>query len=238
MKRSVVAGPDLWVCKGVTAVIREKHPLKVIAEVQDCRALQEAVRRTQLDLIVLQPGFERGSFLNLVGDLRDLTDAVVIVICKRPHLGYVGPCVKLGVAGLVLDTDPNIHLSQAVVEGSPRTPYLSPSVAVALARNPHELFRLSHMELETVRLLALGRKICEIARDLDLRASSVCTYRERAMRKLDLHSVAELTDYLASLGPELAVLTENKAGATNRPRRNGRPPARQSKKPVKRRSRR
>ncbi|MBT6630267.1 MAG: response regulator transcription factor, partial [Gemmatimonadetes bacterium] len=49
-------------------------------------------------------------------------------------------------------------------------------------------------------LIARGRMNKEIAGDLKLSVRTVETYRERLMRKLDLHSVAELTRYAIAEG--------------------------------------
>ena len=54
---------------------------------------------------------------------------------------------------------------------------------------------LSNRELEVLRLLASGKSAKEVAAKLKLSRSTVSTYRERVLEKLNLRSNAELTRY-------------------------------------------
>jgi two-component system, NarL family, invasion response regulator UvrY len=79
--------------------------------------------------------------------------------------------------------------------------YVSPELALVLAqhvsgpdeRAPHE--RLSDREFETLRLIASGKKLSDIAEVLHLSPKTVSVYRARVMEKMQLKSNAELTHY-------------------------------------------
>jgi two-component system NarL family response regulator len=60
--------------------------------------------------------------------------------------------------------------------------------------------RLAPRELEVLQLLAEGWSSSEIAQRLCVATSTVETHRRNIMRKVDLHSVAELTKYAVSEG--------------------------------------
>src|SRR5438128_2036203 len=83
--------------------------------------------------------------------------------------------------------------------------YLSPAMAQAVADGlggpppaPHE--QLSDRELEVLRLLAAGRPITAISRQLGLSPKTVTTYRARLLHKLRMRSNAELTFYATQHG--------------------------------------
>jgi DNA-binding NarL/FixJ family response regulator len=83
--------------------------------------------------------------------------------------------------------------------------YLSPAMAQAVADGlggpppaPHE--QLSDRELEVLRLLAAGRPITSISRQLGLSPKTVTTYRARLLHKLRMRSNAELTFYATQHG--------------------------------------
>ena len=66
-----------------------------------------------------------------------------------------------------------------------------------LNRNPiqsvHET--LSDREFEVMRLIASGKSVGDIAKELTLSVKTVSTYRTRVLQKLHLRHNAELTHY-------------------------------------------
>ena len=50
-------------------------------------------------------------------------------------------------------------------------------------------------DLEVLKLIALGRNSPEIAEALHIASGTVQVHRQNIMHKLDLHSIAELTQY-------------------------------------------
>jgi len=60
--------------------------------------------------------------------------------------------------------------------------------------------RLGSREREVLQLLAEGLSSPEIGRRLSISTSTVETHRRNLMRKLDLHSVADLTKYAVREG--------------------------------------
>ena len=54
---------------------------------------------------------------------------------------------------------------------------------------------LSDREFQTLRLIAAGRKLSEIASDMILSAKTVSVYRARVLEKLNMKTNAELTRY-------------------------------------------
>ncbi len=79
--------------------------------------------------------------------------------------------------------------------------YLSAALAEALAgdsssgteRPPHEI--LSDREFQVMRMLASGKTLTEIAKDLSLSVKTVSTYRARLLSKTGLKNNSELIRY-------------------------------------------
>jgi DNA-binding NarL/FixJ family response regulator len=84
-----------------------------------------------------------------------------------------------------------------------RRVYLGPDVAerivdqYVLGSSAHKtaLDALSRRQLEVLRLVAEGMSTKEVAAALKLSSKTVDMHRQHIMRKLKLHSVAELTKY-------------------------------------------
>jgi DNA-binding NarL/FixJ family response regulator len=85
--------------------------------------------------------------------------------------------------------------------------YITAEVAQALAmqlddgeapENPHEI--LSDREYETLRLIASGKKLSEIAAIMSLSPKTVSVYRARLLEKMKLRTNADLTHYAVKHG--------------------------------------
>jgi two-component system invasion response regulator UvrY len=100
--------------------------------------------------------------------------------------------------------------------------YVSTSLAETLATNlssdrvrpPQEL--LSDREFQVLRLIASGRIVSEIARELALSVKTISTYRTRILEKMGLRNNAELMHY--AMQHELVEITPGPAVAGGHPR--------------------
>ena len=63
---------------------------------------------------------------------------------------------------------------------------------------PHE--RLSNREFLILRMIASGKSVGQIAKELSLSVSTVSTYRARILEKMDMKNNAELTHYAVQQG--------------------------------------
>jgi DNA-binding NarL/FixJ family response regulator len=66
------------------------------------------------------------------------------------------------------------------------------------AGSPHE--RLSDREFEILKMLASGKTVSEVARDLKLSVKTVSTHRTRILKKMAMKTNAELTAYAIRSG--------------------------------------
>jgi two-component system, NarL family, invasion response regulator UvrY len=90
---------------------------------------------------------------------------------------------------------------QAVRTVSQGRKYVTPEIAQMLVENlstpttgqPHE--KLSDRELQTLVMIASGKRLSDIATDLVLSPKTVSVYRARVLEKLQLANNSELTVY-------------------------------------------
>jgi DNA-binding NarL/FixJ family response regulator len=84
--------------------------------------------------------------------------------------------------------------------------YISPTLAERLASfldidvqtPPHE--RLSDREFQIMRMMASGKQVSQIARELALSVQTISTYRARMLTKMAMKNNAELTRYVVEKG--------------------------------------
>jgi two-component system NarL family response regulator len=102
-----------------------------------------------------------------------------------------------GASGYVLKTEGYEQLHRAVRTVVRGTIYLSPLLAaqVVNARLQARAPSLAPREREVLQLLAEGHSSASIGQKLNISLHTVESHRRNIMRKLNLHTVAELTRY-------------------------------------------
>lgn len=114
---------------------------------------------------------------------------------------YALRVMRAGAAGYLSKESAPDQLLEAVQKITSGTRYVSAEMAESIAhdwsRNPdqgrHET--LSDREFEVMRLIASGKSVGDIARELALSVKTISTYRARVLQKLQLRHNAELTHY-------------------------------------------
>ena len=141
--------------------------------------------------------------------LRELHEArphlPVLILTMFPEDQLALRVLEMGAAGYLTKESAPEELRRALERVLAGHKYLSPTMAQAVADGlggpppaPHE--QLSDRELEVLRLLAAGRPITAISRQLGLSPKTVTTYRARLLHKLRMKSNAELTFYATQHG--------------------------------------
>ena len=74
------------------------------------------------------------------------------------------------------------------------------AMSVGRGRATNAVQDLSPRELQVLRLIAAGRKISDIARELNLDVKTISTYRARILTKMGMQSNAELIRYALEQG--------------------------------------
>jgi DNA-binding NarL/FixJ family response regulator len=109
--------------------------------------------------------------------------------------------LKAGASGYLTKTSGPDRLVEAVRTIAAGRKFVTPEVALALADNvsagaegsPHAA--LSDREFQTLRLIAAGHKLSEIASQMAISVKTVSVYRARLLEKMRMKSTAELTRY-------------------------------------------
>ena len=141
--------------------------------------------------------------------LRELHEArpqlPVLILTMFPEDQLALRVLEMGAAGYLTKESAPEELLRALQRVMGGHKYLSPAMTQVVADGlggppppPHE--QLSDRELEVLRLLAAGRPITAISRQLGLSPKTVTTYRARLLHKLRMKSNAELTFYATQHG--------------------------------------
>ena len=134
----------------------------------------------------------------------------IIALSIYAERRYVLDMIEAGAGAYVTKDEASDELLRAIDAVQRNRSYLCPDVATLITRgisssdksSPSPI-RLGNREQQVLRLVAQGNTSIQIAAKMSIAASTVEVHRRNIMRKLDLHSVAELTRYVISRGMDL-----------------------------------
>ncbi|HEX4928757.1 MAG TPA: response regulator transcription factor [Burkholderiales bacterium] len=160
-------------------------------------ALAQAVK-LEPDVLVLDIGLPDIDGIEVARSLKKARPALrLVALSVHTERPVVQQMLRAGADAYVVKTSALEELVQAirwVVEGKL---YLSPEIArEALAEaGPEGAAALGSRERQVLALLAEGKRSSDIGTRLHISTATVEAHRRNIMRKLGLHTVAELTKY-------------------------------------------
>lgn len=200
--RVFIADDHLLVRKGLRHVLEESDNIEVVGEAADYTGLAAGVKQTPFDVLVLDismPG--KNGIDSLRQLLKDKPQLKALIVSMYPEDQFALRALKAGAKGYLTKTSSPDNLVEAVTQIAAGRKFLTPEVALALAESvgasaegPRHA-TLSDREFQTLRLIAAGRKLSEIASDMALSAKTVSVYRARLLEKLNMKTNVELTRY-------------------------------------------
>jgi DNA-binding NarL/FixJ family response regulator len=199
--RILIADDHPIVRHGVRQVLAVDPELVVVGEATSGDETLQLARQIDWDVAILDFSMPGRSGFDLLGDMRcEFPQRPVIVLSIHSEQMHAARVLKAGGAGFLNKASAAQELTKALRKVAAGGRYVSAALAEILAGELasdagvlHE--QLSDREYRVMWLLATGRQISEIAREMRLRPSTVSTYRKRVFGKLKLRHNAELVQY-------------------------------------------
>jgi len=198
--------------RGIRDTLSDAPDIRVVGEASDYGELRSLMRTLMqqpgrdshkaCDVLVLDINLPGRSGLDALHAMKDEGSAIkVLVVSMYPEDQYAIRALRAGAYGYVnKGGDPQL-LVQAVRTVAQGRKYVTPEIAQMLVEsltapsteNPHQ--SLSDRELQTLVMIASGKRLADIAEELTLSPKTVSVYRARVLEKLALANNAELTVY-------------------------------------------
>lgn len=202
--RILIADDHEVVRRGIRALIEGHTGWEVCAEATDGREAVEKAMELHPDIVLLDVGMPNLNGLDAARQILAANPRTrVLILTMHDSEQIVREVLEVGARGFLLKTDAARDLVAAVEALQRRTTFFTSSVAEIVLngylnrRGDDKLVkdRLTAREREVVQLLAEGKTSKEVAVALKLSVKTAETHRTNVMRKLDLHSVADLVRY-------------------------------------------
>ncbi len=184
---------------GIRAVFAAEGGLEVVAEAGDAREGYAAVERTQPDLVLIDDSLPGPDGMTAAREiLRRDPGRRLLMVATRVEESAVADALALGALGFLGKAQPIPDLLEAVRAVADGRTYLPPSISAAAVQarlrrgRTGPLGVLSSREREVFQLLVRGYRNEQVSTHLDITRRTVETHRSRILKKLQVHSAAEL----------------------------------------------
>lgn len=207
----ILIADDHELARNGIRLILETHPgWQVCAEARDGREAVECAARLKPDVFLLDIGMPNLNGLDAARQILALIpDARILILTAHDSEQVVREVLSAGARGFLLKSDAGRDLVAAVEALQEQRTFFTPKVAQMMLdgylRPAEEATAapepiLTPREREVIQLVAEGKSTKEVAMALSLSVKTAETHRTNLMRKLNLHSVADLTLYAVRNG--------------------------------------
>lgn len=202
----LLADDHRLVREALRSALAQEADIRVVAEVGEGAAAIESVRSLQPDVAVLDIGLPDLNGIEVAARVQALhLHTRIVALSAYSDKRFVTEMLRAGAAAYVSKSAAGTELVVAIRAVAAGGSYLSPDVAGALVAEvrgaePDGQARLGRREREVLRLIAEGERSAAIAEALHISAATVEVHRRNIMRKLGMHTVAELTRYAVREG--------------------------------------
>ena len=202
----VLADDHQLIRHALRRMIEEDGGYRIVGEASDGREVMELTLGKSPDLVVMDIGMPGLNGIDACRQIRRASPRTrVVAVSAYTDRRRVNDMLDAGAVGYVAKGSAADELLRALASVVAGRKYLSPEVTDAVVNHvtgndDGEADPLGPREREVLQLLAEGHTSGEIASDLHIATSTVETHRRNLMRKLGIHSVAELTKYAVREG--------------------------------------
>ena len=189
--------------EALRAMLGAEADIDIVGEAANGREAITLARNLSPDVLVLDIGMPDMNGIEATTAIVKRSPQIkVIALSTHSDRRFVAEMIKAGASGYVVKTAASTELLRAIRAVAQGQSYLCPEVAasVMLASTQDRGRRAARPELtprerEVLKLLAEGLRSPGIAVRMHLAVSTVDVHRRNLMRKLNLHSVADLTKH-------------------------------------------
>jgi two-component system invasion response regulator UvrY len=188
--------------RGLAQIIAEAGDMRVCGEAETGAQANRFVRDHPVDVVLLDITLPDRNGLDTLKLLRkEKPKLAVLMLSMHPEETYGLRAIKAGASGYLNKQSAPQLLVTAIRQVAGGRRYISPSLAEALAGQVADGVgetlhaTLSNREYETMRLIASGKTLTEIAAEMHLSVKTVSVYRSRLLEKMQLKNNSQLTHY-------------------------------------------
>ncbi len=205
--RVLIADDHKIMLAGLRSLLEKQTDIEVVGEADNGRKAVQMAQEQNPDVVVMDVSMPDLNGIEATKQIiESLPETRVIALSMHSDKRFVMGMLRAGASGYLLKDCASQELANAIVQVAGGKKYLSPEITgvviddfllgggsseeVATAAS-----QLSPREREVLQLIAEGWSTKQIASHLYVSIKTIETHRRQIMKKLDLHSIADLTKY-------------------------------------------
>jgi two-component system, NarL family, invasion response regulator UvrY len=204
MIKIIIADDHAIVRKGLKQILEDTMEMIVADEAESGFELMDKLHKSNagFDIVILDITMPGKSGLDVLKEIKaEWPELPVLVLSVHQEEQYALRVLKAGAAGYINKKSAPEDLIEAIRIVSTGRKYISHSIAETLILNLdskkekplHEL--LSDREYQVFCMIASGKAVGTISKDLNLSVKTISTYRSHILKKMNFKDNAELTHY-------------------------------------------
>lgn len=206
MKVKVILADDHTIMReGLCALLAKQRDFQIVAEAADGRTAVRLTQELLPDVVVMDINMPELNGIEATRQIiTDNPGIKVIALSMYSEKQFIVEMLRAGASGYMLKDSAFEELVHAIYTVMQGQFYLSSGIATFVLKDYlHKssgvdfsaFSMLTGREREVLQLIAEGKATKEIASVLNVSTKTIETHRQQIMKKLNVHSIAELTKY-------------------------------------------
>jgi len=197
--------------EALRGMLEKELDIEVVGELGDGAQVEDTVARLKPDIVVMDISMPTVNGIEATRRLLARFPKLrIVALSAFGYKQFVMEMMDAGALAYVVKSAAGEQLMQAIHSVMKGETYLCPETAATLVtasrgNSAAPLGAAAHVnlgrrEVEVLRLIAEGKSSPQIGKELHIAPSTVDVHRRNIMRKLELHTVADLTKYAILMG--------------------------------------
>jgi DNA-binding NarL/FixJ family response regulator len=204
--RVLIADDHKIMLAGLRSLLEKQTDFDVIGEADNGRKAVLMAQKKKPDVVVMDVSMPDLNGMEATTQIiESLPDTRVVALSMHSDKRFVMGMLSAGASGYLLKDCASEELANAIHQVVKGKKYLSPEITGvviddfllggASEKGTTVASQLSPREREVLQLIAEGWSTKQIASHLYVSIKTIETHRRQIMKKLDLHTIADLTKY-------------------------------------------
>lgn len=192
---------------GTSIVAKSAFPNANVDQAQNYQEANKLIREKTYDLLILDINMPGGNNIKMIEEILAIQkDLRILVFSSYEENIYALRYIQAGASGYISKNSTKDQLKEAITTVLEKGKYMSPEIyqlyyesltvgrSSKLGANP--LNKLSNREMDVAKHLIKGMNIGEVSKIMNLKSSTVSTYKTRIFEKLQIDNLPDLIDIL------------------------------------------
>lgn len=198
----LIADDHSVVRQGVSLIIKELFLNAVIHKAGNFKEIFDVLKEVKVDLLILDVNFPEGNSISILSEIKTIQpDIKILIFSVHDENIYAMRYLNAGASGYVNKEISEDEIKYAINSVISSGRYITQNIKdrildFYISKKPvNPLDLLSNREIEVAQLLIKGYGNLEILELLNIKKTTVSTYKNRIFEKLEIDNLADLIKF-------------------------------------------